>query len=103
MLFILSTEPNTVSYLIDTNKETVPLLPSVDNTEISPKFEPSDVDKEQNNEVKVSSTTLVVFGSVDEISNIVSAADLSATALNLFPWESRFVGDFLFLERRLIY
>ena len=59
MLLILSTEPNTanavddviVSDLIDTNKETVPLLPSVDKTENSPKSEPSDVDKEQNNEV----------------------------------------------------
>ena len=38
---------------IDTNKETVPLLPSVDNTKNSPKSEPSDVDKEQNNEVKI--------------------------------------------------
>ena len=61
MLLISSTEPNTanpvddviVSNLIDTNKETVLLLPSVDNTENSPKFEPSDVDKEQNNEVKI--------------------------------------------------
>ena len=44
-----------------------------------------------------------VFGSVDEISNIVSAAGLSVAVLNLFPWESLFVGDFLFLERRLIY
>ena len=50
-----------------------------------------------------SSTALAVFGSVDEISNIVSAADLSAAVLNLFPWESLFVGDFLFLESRLIY
>ena len=40
-------------FLIDTNKETVPLLPSVDNTEYSPKSEPSDADKEQNNEVKI--------------------------------------------------
>ena len=53
-------EPNTanavdviVSNLIDTNKETVPLLPSVDNTENSPKSKPSDVDKEQNNEVEI--------------------------------------------------
>ena len=46
---------------------------------------------------------LAVFGSVNEISNIVSAADLSAAVLNLFPWESLFVGDFLFLESRLIY
>ena len=61
ILLILSTEPNTanavddviVSDLIDTNKETVPLLPSVDNTENSPKSKPSDVDKEQNNEVKI--------------------------------------------------
>ena len=61
MLLISSTKPNTanavddalVSNLIDTNKETVPLLPSVDNTEHSPKSEPSDVDKEQNNEVKL--------------------------------------------------
>ena len=50
-----------------------------------------------------SSTALAVFGSVDEISNIVSPADLSAAVLNLFPWESLFVGDFLFLESRLIY
>ena len=42
-----------VSDLIDTNKETAPLLPSVDNTENSPKSEPSDVDKEQNNDVKI--------------------------------------------------
>ena len=42
-----------VSDLIDTNKETVPLLPSVDITENSPKSEPPDVDKEQNNEVKI--------------------------------------------------
>ena len=48
-----------------------------------------------------SSTALAVFGSVDEISNIVSAADLSTAVLNLFPWESLFVGDFLFLESRL--
>ena len=46
-----------------------------------------------------SSTALAVFGSVDKISNIVSAADLSAAdlsaaVLNLFPWESLFVGDF---------
>ena len=61
MLLVLSTEPNTanavddviVSKLIDTNKETAPLLPSVDNTENSPKSEPSDMDKEQNNEVKI--------------------------------------------------
>ena len=60
MLLISSTEPNTanavdviVSDLIDTNKETAPLLPSVDNTEYSSKSEPSDVDKEQNNEVKI--------------------------------------------------
>ena len=61
MLFISSTETNTanpvddviVSNLIDTNKETVPLLPSVDNTENSPKSEPPDADKEQNNEVKI--------------------------------------------------
>ena len=61
MLLISSTEPNTanavddviVSDLIDTNKYTVPLLPSVDNTENSPKSEPSDVNKEQNNEVKI--------------------------------------------------
>ena len=61
MLLILSTESNTanavddvmVSDLSDTNKETVPLLPSVDNTENSPKSEPSEVDKEQNNEVKL--------------------------------------------------
>ena len=54
-------EPNTAnavddvieSNLIDTNKETVPLLPSVDNTENSPKSKPSDVDKEQNNEVEI--------------------------------------------------
>ena len=50
-----------------------------------------------------SSTALAVLGSVDEISNIVSAADLSAAVLNLFPWESLFVGDFLFLKSRLIY
>ena len=50
-----------------------------------------------------SSTALTVFRSVDEISNIVSAVDLSTAALNLFPWESLFVGDFLFLESRLIY
>ena len=42
-----------VSNLIDTNKETVPLLPSVDNTENSPKSKPSDVDKQQNNEVEI--------------------------------------------------
>ena len=42
-----------VSNLIDTNKETVPLLSSVDNVENSSKSEPSDVDKEQNNEVKI--------------------------------------------------
>ena len=42
-----------VSNLIDTNKETVPLLPSVDNAENSSKSEPSDVDKEQNNEVEI--------------------------------------------------
>ena len=30
-----------------------------------------------------SSTALAVFGSVDEISNIVSAADLSTAVLNL--------------------
>ena len=63
MLLILSTEPNTanavedviVSNLIhvNTNNETVPLLPSVDNTKNIPKSEPSDVDKEQNNEVKM--------------------------------------------------
>ena len=41
-----------VSNLI-ANKETVPLLPSVDNAENSSKSEPSDVDKEQNNEVKI--------------------------------------------------
>ena len=60
MLLILSTEPNTanavddviVSDLIDTNKEVL-LLPSVDNIETSLKSEPSDVDKEQNNEVKI--------------------------------------------------
>ena len=51
MLLILSTEPYViVSNLIDAKKETVPLLPSGDNT---PKSEPSDVDKEQNNEVKI--------------------------------------------------
>ena len=44
-----------------------------------------------------SSTALAVFGSVDEISNIVSAADLSAAVLNFFSGESLFVGDFLFL------
>ena len=62
MLLISSTEPSTanavdevmVSDLIDTNKETVPLLPSVDNTENIPKSEPFDAqDKEQNNEVKI--------------------------------------------------
>ena len=42
-----------VSNLIDTNKETVPLLPLVDNTENSPKSVPCDEDKEQNNEVKI--------------------------------------------------
>ena len=42
-----------VSNVIDTNKETVPLLPSVDNAENSSKSEPSDVDKEQNNGVKI--------------------------------------------------
>ena len=42
-----------VSNFIDTNKETVPLLASVDNAENSSKSEPSDVDKEQNNEVKI--------------------------------------------------
>ena len=42
-----------VCNLIDTNKETVPLLPSVDNAENSSKSEPFDVDKEQNDEVKV--------------------------------------------------
>ena len=61
MLLISSTEPNTangvddviVSDLIDTSKETIPLLPSVDNAENSPKSEPFDVDKKQNNEVKM--------------------------------------------------
>ena len=43
-----------VSDLIDnTNKKTVPLLPSVDNTENSPKSKASDVDKEQNNKVEI--------------------------------------------------
>ena len=42
-----------VSDLVDTNKETVPLLPSVDNTENSLKSKLSDADKEQNNEVKI--------------------------------------------------
>ena len=42
-----------VSNLTDTNKETFPLLPSVDNAENSSKSEPSDVAKEQNNEVKI--------------------------------------------------
>ena len=50
MLLISSTEPNTanavddviVSDLININKETVPLLPSVDNAENSPKSEPSE-------------------------------------------------------------
>ena len=41
-----------VSDLIDTNKETVPLLPSVDNAENNPKSKASDVDKEQNNKVE---------------------------------------------------
>ena len=50
-----------------------------------------------------SSTALAVFGSVDEISNIVSAAYLSAAVVNLLLWESLFVSDFLFLESRLIY
>ena len=50
-----------------------------------------------------SSTALAAFGSVDEISIIVSAADLSTAVVNLFPWESLFVDDFLFLESRLIY
>ena len=42
-----------------------------------------------------SSTALAVFGSVDETSNTVSAADLSTAVLNLFPWESLFVVDLL--------
>ena len=50
-----------------------------------------------------SSTPLAVFGFVDEISNIVSTAYLSAAVLNLLLWESLFVGDFLFRESRLIY
>ena len=49
------------------------------------------------------SMILTVFGSVDEISHIISAADLSAAALSLFPWESLFVGDFLFLESLIYY
>ena len=67
------------------NKETVSLLVSV------------------KSDTMTSSTALAVFGSVDEISKIVSAADVSAAVLNLFPWESLFVGDFLFLESQLIY
>ena len=67
------------------NKETVSLLVSV------------------KSDTMTSSTALAVFGSVDEISKIVSAADVSAAVLNLFPWESLFVGDFLFLKSQLIY
>ena len=36
------------------------------------------------------STALAVLGSVDEISNIVSAADLSAAVLNLFSMGKSF-------------
>ena len=68
------------------NKETVYLLISI------------------KSDTMTSSTALAAFGSVDEISNIVSsAADLSTAVVNLFPWASLFVGDFLFLESRLIY
>ena len=67
MLLISSTEPNApnavddviVSNLIDTKKETVLLLPLVDNTENSPKSEPSDVDKEQNIEVKILKISII--------------------------------------------